>query len=105
VTDAVEGLVNIRGSLLTVLDGHVLLQQSRRPEDEGAIVVMDVGGRRYGLEVAQVLDFVGVPEESVAQGADLLGIDPRLVRAVGLRGDQHFILLDVDALVAPITGS
>ena len=105
VTEAVEGLVNVRGSLLTVLDAHVLLQQPRREEDEGAIVVMDVAGRRYGLEVAQVLDFVAIPEESVAQGADLLGIDPRLVRAVGLRGDQHFILLDVDALVAPITGS
>ncbi|MDQ3426730.1 MAG: chemotaxis protein CheW, partial [Gemmatimonadota bacterium] len=92
-------------SLLTVLDGHVLLHQERRADDEGAIVLLDVGGRRYGLAVGQVLDFLEVPAHSVAQRADLPGVDPRLVRAVGLRGDQPFILLDVEALFAPIIGA
>ena len=105
VVEAIEGLVNVRGTLLTVLDGHVLLQQLRREEDEGAIVVVDVAGRRYGLAVSQVVDFLEVPAHSVAERADLPGIDPRLVKAVGVRDDQHFILLDIDALVAPIIGS
>jgi len=105
VAQAIEGLVNVRGSLLTVLDGHVLLQQSRGEEDEGAIVVLDVAGRRYGLGVGQVLDFLEVPEHEVAPRADLPGIDPRLVRAVGVHGGRHFILLDVDALMAPIIGT
>jgi purine-binding chemotaxis protein CheW len=104
VAEAVEGLVNVRGTLLTVLDGHVLLQQERRAEDEGAIVLVEVAGRRYGLGVGQVLDFLEVPEQSVAPRADLPGVDPRLVRAVGVRGEQHFILLDIDALLAPIIG-
>ena len=30
--------------------------------------------------------------------------DPRLVKAVGLEADRHFILLDVDAVFAPIIG-
>jgi purine-binding chemotaxis protein CheW len=102
---AIEGLVNVRGTLLTVLDGHVLLQQPRPPEDEGAIVVLEVGGRRYGLGVGQVLDFLEIPAQSVAECGDLPGIDPRLVKAVGIRDGQHFILLDIDALVAPIIGS
>ncbi len=105
VTEAIEGLVNVRGTLLTVLDGHVLLQQSRQAGDEGAIVVVEVASRRYGLGVGQVLDFLEVPAHSVAQRADLPGIDPRLVKAVGIREGQHFILLDIDALVAPIIGS
>jgi purine-binding chemotaxis protein CheW len=105
VAEAIEGLVNVRGTLLTVLDGHVLLQQARREEDEGAIVVLEVAGKRYGLGVGQVLDFLEVPERSIAPRADLPGVDPRLVRAVGLQGDQHFILLDVAALFAPIIGS
>ena len=104
VAEAIEGLVNVRGTLLTVLDGHVLLQQQRETGDEGAIVVVEVGGRRYGLGVAQVVDFLEVPEHSVAPRADLPGIDARLVRAVGIRNDQHFILLDIDALFAPIIG-
>jgi len=104
VAEAIEGLVNVRGTLLTVLDGHVLLGQPRRPEDEGAIVVVEVAGRRYGLGVGQVVDFLEVPERAIAQRADLPGIDPRLVKAVGIRDGQHFILLDIDTLVAPIVG-
>jgi chemotaxis signal transduction protein len=102
VPQAIEGLVNVRGTLLTVLDGHILLQQPRRDEDEGAIVVVEVGGRRYGLGVGQVVDFLEVPAHMVAERAELPGIDPRLVKAVGVRDGQHFIVLDIDALVAPI---
>jgi purine-binding chemotaxis protein CheW len=104
VDEAVEGLVNVRGTLLTVVDGHALLQQARRPEDEGAIMVLDVGRRRYGLGVGQVLDFLELPAQAIAERADLPGVDSRLVKAVGVRDGQHFVLLDIDALVAPIIG-
>lgn len=104
VPDTVEGLVNVRGSLLTVLDGHLLLQQERRPSDEGAIVVLEVKGKSYGLGVGQVLDFLELPAGSVVERGELPGVDPRLVQAVGLEADRHFILLDVDAVFAPIIG-
>jgi purine-binding chemotaxis protein CheW len=104
VADAVEGLVNVRGTLLTVLDGHLLLQQERRSSDEGAIVVLEVKGKAYGLGVGQVLDFLEVPAASVMERRELPGVDPRLVKAVGLESNRHFILLDVDAVFAPIIG-
>jgi purine-binding chemotaxis protein CheW len=104
VPDEVEGLVNVRGTLLTVLDGHLLLQQARRSSDEGAIVVLEVRGRTYGLGVGQVLDFLEVPAAAVVERRELPGVDPRLVKAVGLEADRHFILLDVEAAFAPIIG-
>jgi purine-binding chemotaxis protein CheW len=104
VPDEVEGLVNVRGTLLTVLDGHLLLQQERRTSDEGAIVVLEVRGRSYGLGVGQVLDFLEVPAGAVVERRELPGVDPRLVKAVGLQADRHFILLDVEAAFAPIIG-
>jgi len=39
VAEAVDGLVNVRGALLTVLDAHRLLARDRSSADEGAIVV------------------------------------------------------------------
>lgn len=105
VAPAIEGLVNVRGSLLTVLDGHRLLHQERGEGDEGAIVVVEVGGRRYGLSVGQVLDFLEVPDGAVAGRADLPGVDPRVVKAVGVRDGRHFVVLDVDALFQPIVGA
>jgi purine-binding chemotaxis protein CheW len=104
VPEEVEGLVNVRGTLLTVLDGHLLLQQERRPSDEGAIVVLEVRGRSYGLGVGQVLDFLEVPAGAVVERRELPGVDPRLVKAVGLEADRHFILLDIEAAFAPIIG-
>jgi hypothetical protein len=52
--------------------------------------------------VGQVVDFLELPAHMVAERAELPGIDPRLVKAVGVRDGQHFIVLDIDALVAPI---
>jgi purine-binding chemotaxis protein CheW len=107
VADAEEGLVNVRGVLLTVVDGHALLRQDRPAADgeESAIVMLDVGGRPYGLAVSQVLDFLEVPADAIAPHEELPGVDPRLVRAVGRHGDRHFILLDMEALLAPLLGS
>lgn len=104
VAQTIEGLVNVRGSLLTVLDGHRLLGQEPRPEDEGAIVVLEVGGRRYGLGVGQVVDFLELPQGTIAERGELPGVDPRMVRAVGLVEDRPFVLLDVDALLEPLIG-
>jgi hypothetical protein len=55
--------------------------------------------------VGQVLDFLELPAQAVAERADLPGVDPRLVKAVGIMDGQHFALLDIDALVAPIIGN
>jgi purine-binding chemotaxis protein CheW len=104
VPDTVEGLVNVRGSLLTVLDGHLLLQQERRASDEGAIVVLEVKSKTYGLGVGQVLDFLELPADCVVERQELPGVDPRLVQGVGLNADRHFILLDMNAVFAPIIG-
>src|SRR5690242_2924759 len=101
---AVEGLVNVRGGLLTVTDGHALLGRPGLAGDEGAILVIDFGDRRFGLAVSQVLDFVEVPQSSVSPREDLPGVDPALVRAVAAYDDRYFILLDIDALLASVAG-
>ena len=104
VPDAVDGLVNVRGTLLTVLDAHRILGRERTASDEGSIVVLRTGGRTCGLLVGEVRDFVELPSAAVAERAQLPGVDPRIVRAVARRGDEHFVILDVDALLAPMLG-
>lgn len=105
VAGAVEGLVNMRGILLTVVDAHRLLGRPRREADEGPIIVLEVGGKPYGLVVGEVRDFVELPAADVAPRAQLPGVDPRIVQAVGSRGGEHFVILDIDALLAPMLGT
>lgn len=104
VDGAVEGLVNLRGGLLTVIDSHLLLGRPAAAEDEGGILVLDVGGRRFGLGVSQVLDFIELPAAAVAAREQLPGVDPALVHAVATHAGRHFVLLDLDTLLAPVTG-
>ena len=100
--DIVLGLVNVRGSLLTVVDGHRLLEREPLPEHEGALLVVDVGTRRLGLVVGRVDDLFEIPSAQLEAREALPGVDIKLVKAVGRREGRHFVVLDTDALLTPL---
>ena len=104
VSTAIEGLINVRGGLVTVVDGHVLLGQPRPAAPEMAVLLLDRAGKVAGLTVGEVLDFLEVPNAAVAPREKLPGVDPAIVRAVGEWAGRRFVLLDLDALLAPLLG-
>jgi chemotaxis signal transduction protein len=104
----VAGLVNVRGSLVTVVEGWRALEQQHPGEVEsGTTVLLEVGADRHalGFTVDEVLDLLAIPNDQLEQRQSLPGLDPRLVRAVGRRGGQVFVVLDTEALLAPILTS
>jgi len=102
--DAVEGLLNVRGILLTVVDGSRLLDRPSKSTDR-SVLVLDVGGKSVGLAVDKVLDLATLPASALEGREGLPGLDPRVVRAVGRREDGLFVVLDTDALLAPVLGA
>jgi purine-binding chemotaxis protein CheW len=106
----VAGLVNVRGTLVTVVEGWRALGQPEPPADQldgaGSTVLLEVGGSRQlaGFTVDEVMDMLAVGPGMLEErtGGGLAGVDPMLVRAVGRRGDQVFVVLDVVALLGPI---
>jgi purine-binding chemotaxis protein CheW len=104
----VAGLVNVRGSLVTVVEGWRVLGQPQ-PDDAaaGTTVLLEVGRQRrpLGLTVDEVLDLLTIPADQLEGRQALPGLDPKLVRAVGRRGAQVFVVLDTEALLAPILTS
>ena len=104
----VAGLVNVRGSLVTVVEGwRALGQPSPGDADVGTTVLLEVGARRrpLGFTVDEVLDLLAIPGDQLEQRQALPGLDPKLVRAVGRRGERVFVVLDTEALLAPILTS
>ena len=101
---SVDGLVNVRGTLLTVVSGHELLNRAPTPDSEGAVLVVEVAGRSLGLVVDAVLDLVEVAAGALEPRDALPGVDPRLAEAVGASGDHVFVVLDTDTLLAPLIG-
>jgi purine-binding chemotaxis protein CheW len=100
--DSVQGLVNVRGLLLTVIDGRRLLEREGPGSGRGSVMVMEAGGGRVGLLVDRVLDLIELPADALEERQALPGLDARLVRAVGRHDGQLFVLLDMEALLAPV---
>ncbi len=102
----VAGLVNVRGTLVTVVEGWRALRQEEPAADSGrgTIVLLEVDGakRVVGFTVDEVVDLFAVGGETLDRRQALAGIDPTLVRAVGRRAGQLFVVLDTDALLTPI---
>lgn len=98
--DAVAGLINVRGQLVTLVDGRRALGYP--PNGHGSIVLLDVGEHAVGFTVDEVMDLLTVSPDDLSDRRGLPGVDPRLVRAVGRRGNDSFVLLDLDALLGPI---
>jgi purine-binding chemotaxis protein CheW len=104
----VAGLVNVRGSLVTVVEGWRALELPQpRTADGGTTVLFEVGAARrpLGFIVDEVLDLLAIPSDQLERRESLPGIDPKLVRAVGRRGAQLFVVLDTEALLAPVLSS
>ncbi|HTY06487.1 MAG TPA: chemotaxis protein CheW [Gemmatimonadales bacterium] len=103
----VAGMVNVRGALVTVVDGWRALGQAAPAPGAGTTVLLEVdGGRRMvALTVDEVVDLLAVPGETLERRQSLPGLDPTIVRAVGRRGAQAFVVLDTDRLLGPILSS
>jgi len=131
----VAGLVNVRGTLVTVVEGWRALglpplSPTPSPEEgaTGSTLILEMGkgddagngegaggaggaGRKLiGFTVDEVLDMLtggggGTGETTLEDRKGLPGVDPTLVRAVGRRNGELFIVLDVAALLGPILTS
>ena len=103
----VAGLVNVRGTLVTVVDGWRALGGEQPAADVvGTTILLRLsGGRLMGLAVDEVVDLVAVAADDLQDRAALPGVDPTLVRAVGRRGGRPFVVLDTAALLAPVLTS
>jgi purine-binding chemotaxis protein CheW len=118
----VAGLVNVRGTLVTVVEGWRALGQAPpqagpsagapTPADEavqGSTIILELGRdgdngahRLIGFTVEEVMDMLAAGDTTLDDRKALPGVDPTLVRAVGRRDGEVFIVLDVAALLGPI---
>jgi len=102
----VAGLVNVRGTLVTVVAGWKALGQPEPAErtEGGTTVLLQIAGgqKTIGFTVDEVVDMLAVDAEALEPRQALPGLDPTLVRAVGRRRDQLFVVLDTDALLGPV---
>jgi purine-binding chemotaxis protein CheW len=100
-SDAVRGLVNVRGSLVTVVD---LARAAGLGDgaDAATLLLVERRGRAVALAVDEVLDLVTVQDAALDTHAVLPGVRADLVQAVGTAGTRTFVQLAVDAILEPL---
>lgn len=100
---AVRGLINVRGTLVTLVDVAQAMGLAAATSASGAaVVLLEHGAHRVGLVVDEVLDLVTVGEADLDAGGALPGVRPDLVRAVGSVGGRAFVELASDTLLEPL---
>jgi purine-binding chemotaxis protein CheW len=96
---SVQGLINLRGTIVTVVDLALWLGDEQPAPPNGSIVLVDYGARVAGVAVDEVLDVQIVAREDVA---GTVGDRNGAVRGMGRLGDTVVILLDITSLVRQV---
>ena len=96
----VSGLINLRGSIVTVIDLPARLSGAAVAED-GSIIVAELGPRVVGLAVDDVRDVQPLPPERFEPAAADLARGG-IVRGLGHLDDGVVIVLDVGTLVRQV---
>ena len=96
----VQGLINLRGTIVTMLDLGARLDAERAPVRHGSIILATHGTRVVGIAVDEVMDVQMINEEAIAAGE---GEAARgLVRGLGHLDDGVVVLVDIHALVSQV---
>ncbi|MBI1808462.1 MAG: purine-binding chemotaxis protein CheW [Gemmatimonadetes bacterium] len=96
----IDGLVNVRGTLLTVVDLAVRFGAARAEGSAGSIVIVSGAGKVFGLRVDGVRDvrtLGGDALEPVDAQRDAGGVVKALAH-VGAAGDESALVCDIEAI-------
>jgi purine-binding chemotaxis protein CheW len=99
---AVQGLINVRGELVTLVRGRELLGREGDDGDAGTVILLRWEDRGVAVVVDEVVDLVPAGTLAITPRDELPGVDPALVRAVALHDEHSILLLDLDALFRPL---
>ncbi len=108
----VRGLINMRGTIVTVLDLAVRFDASRPATADGSILLVRHRDRLVGVVVNEVVDVrplaVEAPEEDSGRAAggavpeEEQGSSASIVRGVATVDDTAVVILDLDALITQV---
>ena len=101
--DYVEGMINLRGSVLPVLDMRKRFGiAAQEATDETSILVVDVDGEKTGVIVDDVREVLRLNRSAIEPPPPVIaGVDAAFIRGVGKRGGgkRMLILLDLHRVV------
>jgi purine-binding chemotaxis protein CheW len=102
--DTICGLINLRGTIVTVIDGGVSLGKAAFRRAEGLILLVDFVDRWVGVGVDDVRDIQDVPiDQFVSAGETEIPLAGAVTGVVEIDG-RRVLVLDIKAVVQQVIG-
>jgi len=101
--DFIEGVVNLRGQVLIIMDLAKRLNLKPSPHGEKTrIVVVEVNDSSIGMIVDDVTEVLRLPENSIVKTPDLTDIDitKKYITGIGKLKDRLLILIELSAILS-----
>lgn len=101
--EAIRGLINLRGHLVTVLDLRRLLRGEPTVVDENCVeVIVEVGGEAIGITAERLADVVDCDRSEIRPlPPHMNGPESRFFSGVVQQGEHLLVLLDVGRVLDP----
>lgn len=98
--DCVIGITNIRGNVVTIIDGRKRFSLPDHTYDDSArIIVVEAGDEVAGIVVDEVSDVIDLPESAVNINPKINAReDSKYIRGVVTQKDALIIMLNVDKI-------
>lgn len=103
--DFVEGVINLRGRVITVVDMRKRLNQARKVDSEGdarksRILVVETGGRQVGVIVDEVTEVLKLSLDRVEPAPPMVaGMSNQYINGIGKMNDELLILIDIEKVL------
>jgi purine-binding chemotaxis protein CheW len=101
--DTVCGLINLRGTIVTVIDGGVVLGRQGYARAAGLILLADYNERWIGIGVDDVRDIQDVPIDRFSAADAAERSQAAIIGAVEFEG-QRVLVLDISAVIEQVIG-
>ncbi|HEX9310872.1 MAG TPA: chemotaxis protein CheW [Gemmatimonadaceae bacterium] len=102
--DTIHGLINLRGTIVTVIDGGLTLGKSPFRRTDGLILLVDYLERWVGIGVDDVRDIQDVPIDQFATvGETEVPVPGAVTGAIELDG-RRVLVLDIKTVVQQVIG-
>lgn len=98
----VEGVINLRGSIIPVIDLRKRLGlQINSATRASRIIVIEANGQMIGMIVDAVAETIRLPQDAIEPPSPIvLSTDVEYVRGIGKLPDRLVVLLDLDRVLA-----
>ena len=100
--DYIKGIINLRGSIIPVMDVRLRFKKTfREYDDRTCIIVVDVQDTSVGLIVDAVSEVVTILDEDIVTPPRMSQMSGnRYIKGIGKIGDEVTLLLDCDKLLS-----